>query len=114
MPKKAKPARAMSDKELVSSFMSDSTLERGDIVVFPDGPKVFRGRGGAPHRLADFEDLRNSRLVSRSTRQTVLAKTGPDDETIEVAERSAGPKRPAEIRDVAATGSIAPGRRERR
>jgi hypothetical protein len=108
MPTKAKPARAMSDKELVSSVLSDRTLERGDIVVFPDGPKVFRGRGGAPHRPSDFEDLGQSRLVSKSTRQTVLARTGTTDAPITVAEddRRRGTGRSADVRDVATTGSI--------
>jgi hypothetical protein len=75
MPKTAKPARIAPDAEIVANLMADATLQRGDIVVFPDGPRVYKGKQGSHHTLRDFEDLRTSRLVDQSTRQTVLAST---------------------------------------
>ena len=48
MPTEAKPARLTPDAELVANLMKDSTLRRGDIVVFPrDGPRVFKGTAGS-------------------------------------------------------------------
>ena len=113
MPKKAKPARAMSEQEVVSSILSDPTLERGDVVVFPDGPRVFKGRDRAPRKLSDFEDLSKSRLVSKSVRQTVLAKTGPDAATVAIADRTLAQRAP-EVQDVAAMGSVSSIRGSRR
>jgi hypothetical protein len=116
MPKKAKPARALPDKELVSSLMSDSTLERGDIVVFPDGPRVYRGSGGSRHKLSDFEDLRGSRLVGKGTRETVLASTRATDSTVTVVAKSK-PRRTRQSRepeDVTVTGGIAVSSSDRR
>ncbi|MGD1036026.1 MAG: hypothetical protein ABR878_02295 [Roseiarcus sp.] len=46
------PAAAADPMELL---LNDDTLVRGDIVSTPKGLKVFRGRSGAPHSLADFD-----------------------------------------------------------
>ncbi|HEX2510424.1 MAG TPA: hypothetical protein VHK66_07880 [Microvirga sp.] len=76
MPTEAKPARLTPDAELVANFMKDSTLRRGDIVVFPDGPRVFKGTAGSStHRASDFEDLHATHLVGRTTRSAVLTAT---------------------------------------
>ena len=37
-------------------LLADSTLRRGDFVMFPDGLRVFRGQSGT-HTLADFEPV---------------------------------------------------------
>jgi hypothetical protein len=107
MPLTAKPARFTPDKELVASIMADSTLRRGDIVVFPDGPRVYRGDEGSSKRAHDFEDLRASRLVSNDTRKVVLAATRTTAPQITVS-ASVKPRAPARDRfeDVVATGAI--------
>ncbi len=57
-------------------FMRDSTLRRGDIIVFPDGPRVFNGKSrNTLHQMSDFEDLGASLLVTEQTRQDILAAT---------------------------------------
>jgi hypothetical protein len=109
MPERAKPARASTDREIISNLMTDSTLQKGDIVVFPSGPRVFRGNGGSAHRASDFEDLRASRLVGENVRNTVLASTRGSASTQVAATappngRTARRQAPA---DVASTGSIA-------
>ena len=38
----------------VPELLADSTLRRGDIVMFPEGPKVFNGQPGTQHALTDF------------------------------------------------------------
>lgn len=109
MPVKAKPARAASDKEIVASVLADSTLQKGDIVVFPDGPRVYRGNGGFSHKVSDFEDLRSSRMVDDGTRKTVLASTRTTTFTkvnIAAAPKSRSARR-APPSDVASTGSVA-------
>ena len=49
-------------------LLADSTLRRGDFVMFPDGLRVFRGQSGT-HTLADFEpvsgDLKGLHPVTR-------------------------------------------------
>jgi hypothetical protein len=113
MPVHAKPARVKSDREIVADLMNDPTLERGDIVVFPDGPRVFTGRGGSHRSARDFEDLEQSRLVASKTRKSILAATHSVEHPItvaaapEVAVKEVRKKRrPAITDDVVATGSI--------
>jgi hypothetical protein len=108
MPTKAKTARITPDRELVASIMADSTLRRGDIVVFPDGPRVYRGNEGSSQRASDFEDLRRSRLVGDSTRKAVLAATRSIDTPITVADNTKRrPQNRDRGEDVAVTGAIA-------
>lgn len=84
MPREAKPPRAAPPAEIVASLMNDTTLERGDIVVFPDGPRVFKGStGSASHRAADFERVETSSLVPNATRTAVLAATFTSGRAVE-------------------------------
>jgi hypothetical protein len=53
--------------------MKDPTLRRGDIVVLPGGPKVFKGGRSAPYRLSDFEDVSRTKLVGANTRRQLTA-----------------------------------------
>ncbi|KAA2244337.1 hypothetical protein [Salinarimonas soli] len=57
----------------IKAVLADPTLRAGDIVVFPDGPKVFTGETRAPHRLASFEDVGGSRSVSKGSRAAMSA-----------------------------------------
>ncbi len=70
----SKPKEAGSDP--AEALLRDPTLRPGDIVVFPDGPRVFRGDRALPHRAEAFVALEHSRLVSKAARKAVLAMTG--------------------------------------
>jgi hypothetical protein len=108
MPQHAKPARAAPPREIVANVMADSTLQKGDIVVFPDGPRVYRGGGGSVHRASDFEDLRASRLVSDGVRKTVLASTQTSAyaQVAVTAPARGRPQRRPIPTDVTSTGSV--------
>lgn len=67
-----------------AALLRDETLRPGDIVVMPNGPKVFlgheeRGRGSkaARHRMSDFEDVRSARSLDSKTRKQLLAMMVP-------------------------------------
>jgi hypothetical protein len=61
----------------LAAIRIDSTLHAGDIVAFPEGPKVFIGGSlGPPWTDDDFEDAATSRSISRGTRQLVFALVG--------------------------------------
>lgn len=57
----------------MTALLKDETLRPGDIVMFPDGPRVFKGGRDAPHKISAFESPRNSRLISNTTRQTLAS-----------------------------------------
>jgi hypothetical protein len=61
----------------VPELLADSTLQPGDMVMFPDGLRVFTGRPGSRHTLADFEPVaRAGRTVSPAIRK-LLATLPP-------------------------------------
>jgi hypothetical protein len=54
-PQVARKARPMNERiNPLPLLLSDDTLRSGDIVMFPDGPRVFTGSTGGRHRLQDF------------------------------------------------------------
>lgn len=55
------------------NYRNDPTLRSGDIVMTEDGPVVFKGAIAATHKLSDFVPVRDSRRVSSSTREKVIA-----------------------------------------
>ncbi len=56
----------------VPQLLADSTLRSGDLVMFPGGLRVFTGRTGSDHALADFEPLaRSGKAVPAATRKMV-------------------------------------------
>jgi hypothetical protein len=57
----------------LAAILRDPTLRYGDVVVFPDGPRVFRGDAGGRHTLQDFVMLSSSRDVPGQTRKKLLA-----------------------------------------
>lgn len=94
LPTKAEDVSGVSGKQPVdqkaiaanptAALLRDETLRPGDIVVMPNGPKVFlgheeRGRGSkaARHRMSDFEDVRTSRSLDSKTRKQLLAMMVP-------------------------------------
>jgi hypothetical protein len=91
----------------VPELLADSTLRRGDIVMFPEGPKVFNGQPGRQHALTDFVPVaRAGSVVPQSTRK-VLASLRPDWNAAWSTERStAGGKLAENTRDFETTGGV--------
>jgi hypothetical protein len=55
------------------TLLHDSTLRYGDIVMFPDGARVFRGEPGRRHSVHDFVSLASSRDVPQASRKKLAA-----------------------------------------
>jgi hypothetical protein len=58
------------------SLADDSTLRKGDVVMTPDGPAVFDGAAGLPHRSDDFVALAKARLPAQQ-RAELQSLQGP-------------------------------------
>lgn len=54
-------------------YLNDATLRPGDIVMTETGAVVFRGTPGPSHKLADFVPVQDSKRISSSTREKVIA-----------------------------------------
>ena len=88
----------------VPALLADGTLRRGDIVMFPDGPRVFVGRPRGQHALEDFEPVSpDTKALPQSTRK-LLAQMRPGWHGAWAAEDAGG--RVAAAADVTTTGSI--------
>ena len=74
---KTKPVPREPTGDPVAALLNDSTLRRGDVVILPDGPKVFKGGPSTPHRLRDFEEVHRTKLVGEKTRRQLTAMAGP-------------------------------------
>jgi hypothetical protein len=95
----------------VPMLLTDGTLRRGDIVMFPDGPRVFVGQAGSQHQLGDFEPITaNSKNVPQGTRK-LLAHLRPGWNGAWAADAPAVSEQIAAVKDVHSTGSV---RRRRR
>ncbi|HEY8565307.1 MAG TPA: hypothetical protein VIL65_07390 [Beijerinckiaceae bacterium] len=57
----------------LQAILRDDTLRPGDIVMFPDGPRVFNGQTSEKHKAASFEPVAKSRLVTASARKALAA-----------------------------------------
>ncbi|WP_414475409.1 hypothetical protein [Microvirga sp. M2] len=54
------------------ALLADSTLRPGDMVMFPDGLRVFTGRAGSRHKVSDFTPVAHAgKALSRETRKLV-------------------------------------------
>jgi hypothetical protein len=53
----------------LATLLRDPTLRKGDIVMFPDGPRVFRGEPGTRHAAADFVAAPKAKDLAKSTRK---------------------------------------------
>src|SRR5215210_3136661 len=117
MPKVPKDPVVLSDAEVVAGLLKDPTLRRGDIVVFPKGPKVFTGAPGSSHSPRDFENLRSSSAVADNTRRAVLALTRKTPQAASVKIAASPPRAlratrrdgPRLVGDVTVTGSVPVG-----
>ncbi|SCZ12198.1 hypothetical protein SAMN02927923_04313 [Microvirga guangxiensis] len=91
----------------VPALLADSTLRRGDMVMFPDGLRVFAGRPGGPHKLTDFKPLAQAgKLLSRETRKLVKHLLPAENVAWSTDAIRSGGKLAANTDDVATTGSI--------
>jgi hypothetical protein len=83
-------------------LLTDATLRDGDIVVFPDGVRVFKGRAGDKHKLEDFAPITRANVASSTRKLLVAMKIGPNtgwSDDIPSQSKVAA-------RDVEATGSV--------
>jgi len=85
------------------ALMADSTLRPGDMVMFPDGLRVFTGRVGSQHKVSDFTPVaRAGKALSRETRKLVSnLRPGENVAWSADAVRSRG-----KLADIATTGSV--------
>ena len=90
----------------VTDLLSDSTLRRGDMVMFPDGLRVFTGREEAQHTLADFEPLARSGKSARLEVRKLLATFQPGSNAAWSAHGLKLSGKLAVSRDVQRTGSV--------
>jgi hypothetical protein len=89
----------------VPELLADTSLLPGDIMMFPDGLRVFTGRAGNQHTLADFEPVaRAGRTVSPATGK-LLATLPPGTNPARSAE-SLG--KLAVVSRASTTGSVRP------
>jgi hypothetical protein len=61
----------------VPALLADGTLRSGDLVMFPGGLRVFTGRTGDDHALADFEPLAQSGKAVPATTRKLVAQLRP-------------------------------------
>jgi hypothetical protein len=113
----AKPRRGDSHKtvDIPSNphlaLMTDPTLRPGDIVMFPDGPRVFQGDVGTRHAMSDFVPFAKAKGLTKTDRRYLTAlRTGVNDAWVEAP---ADAKVAQTTRDVDTTGSVSKKRKAR-
>jgi hypothetical protein len=105
MPEKPKAEGEIANP--VPDLLADSTLRPGDMVMFPDGLRVFSGRPGAKHVLADFEPVsRAGKAVASATRKLVAPLRPGENDAWSVDQVKSSDKLVASIKDVRSTGSV--------
>jgi hypothetical protein len=99
----------------VPALLADSTLRPGDMVMFPDGLRVFAGKPGGSHKLADFKPLAKAgKHLSRATRRLVAHLLPAENIAWSTDAVRSGGKLAAITDDVSTTGSVKrPGNRKR-
>jgi len=92
----------------VPALLADSTLQPGDMVMFPDGLRVFAGRAGGPHKMADFKPLSQAaKTLPKATRKLIAHLLPGENPTWSTAALKTGNKLAANVKDVETTGSVA-------
>jgi hypothetical protein len=112
MPLKPKPMGEVSNP--VPTLLADETLRVGHIVVFPDGPHVFRGRPGRRHSLADFVKLSESKRLAPFERKVLSAMRVGHNDAWSVDALASDRKVAEASRDMEASGSTRSTSRARR
>jgi hypothetical protein len=91
----------------VPALLADNTLRPGDMVMFPDGLRVFTGKPGGPHKLADFKPLAQAgKHLSRETRKLVAHLLPAGNIAWSTDAVRSGGKLAANTDDVTITGSV--------
>jgi hypothetical protein len=91
----------------VPALMADSTLRPGDMVMFPDGLRVFTGKSGGPHKLTDFKPVTQAgKHLSRATRKLVAHLLPGENIAWNTDVVRTGGKLAANTDDVSTTGSV--------
>jgi hypothetical protein len=91
----------------VPALLADSTLRPGDMVMFPDGLRVFAGKPGGPHKLADFKPLAQAdKYLSRATRKLVAHLLPAENVAWNADAVRSGGKLAANSDDISTTGSV--------
>jgi len=91
----------------VPALLADSTLRSGDLVMFPDGLRVFTGKPGGPHKLADFKPLAQAgKHLSRATRKLVAHLLPAENVAWNTDAVRSGGKLAANTDDISTTGSV--------
>ena len=91
----------------VPALLGDSTLRPGDMVMFPDGLRVFTGKPGNQHKLADFKPLAQAKkALSRDMRKLVANLLPSENPAWSTAGLESGSKLAANTKDVVTTGSV--------
>ena len=104
--KPATPPDPAKRENPLAAILRDSTLRYGDVVVFPDGPRVFRGEAGTRHSMQDFVTVKSAGMEP-TARNKLLAM--PVGENSAWSSNLAGGGKVARVRDVETTGSIDAG-----
>jgi hypothetical protein len=91
----------------VPELLADSTLRPGDMVMFPDGLRVFAGRSEGPHKLSDFKPVAQAgKLLTQETRKLVKHLLPSENIAWSTDAVRSGGKLAVNTGDVAATGSV--------
>ncbi|MBA1156021.1 hypothetical protein [Microvirga mediterraneensis] len=91
----------------VPALLADSTLRPGDMVMFPDGLRVFTGRPGGPHKLTDFKPLAQAgKHLSRETRKLVAHLLPAENVAWNTDSVKSSGMLAANTNDVSTTGSV--------
>ncbi|MBJ6128478.1 hypothetical protein [Microvirga splendida] len=91
----------------VPALLADSTLRPGDMVMFPDGLRVFTGKPGSSHKLTDFKPLAQAgKHLSRATRKLVAHLLPAENLAWNTDVIRSGGKLAANTNDISTTGSI--------
>jgi hypothetical protein len=96
----------------VTELLTDRTLRRGDLVMFPEGFRVFNGQPGSMHALTDFVKVSRAGSVVPSSTRKLLASVRPDSNPAWSTERpNSGGELTGNTKDVEVTGNL--GRKRR-
>jgi hypothetical protein len=96
----------------VPALLADETLRPGDLVMFPDGLRVFRGQVGGRHRLSDFAKLGDPNRMA-SWERKLLARVAVGENAAWSFEGVQPSRTARQGRDVDHTGSTRKVRRAR-
>jgi hypothetical protein len=96
----------------VPGLLVDSSLHPGDMVMFPDGLRVFTGKRGGQHTLADFKPLSQAgKALSREVRKSVAHLLPSENPAWSTDGVKSGHKLAANTKDAQTTGSVKQSRR---